>query len=279
MLVQCMNWAIPGSFADSYLYNHYKGICTYPNKLPLCLHYHNCDELLLVRRGVINNHIGNEITHHEGPCIIFNRAGEAHITEGPPDHIYERYNIRYPRTLMEQYDIPLSKMNSFLCPISAEGDILFDYAELLGKEYLAHGRTKEEEQGKTHLLIALLTKTYEIAREHQIDCADEKLLYIRSVIQYLHRNYKQNITIPSLTQRFYIGRTKLSEDFRAYTGTTVSGYIARLRVDHAKELLLSGESVKDTAAAVGFEYESHFINVFRKTTGVTPLQFKRNAST
>ena len=275
MKIEYCPWSIPGSFADSYRYNHHIGHCFFHASHPL--HYHNCDELLLVRQGVINNHIGNEVTHHEGPCIIFNRAGEVHLTEGPSEFIYDRYNIRYPRTLLEQYDIPLAKMNSFLCPIGAEGEILFDYAELLGKEHLAHGRTKEEEEGKTHLLIALLTKTYEIVREHQIDCPDEKRQYIHAVIQYLSINYNQNITIPALTQRFYIGRTKLSEDFRAYTGTTISNYIARLRVDHAKELLLSGESVKDVAATVGFEYESHFINVFHKITGMTPLQFRRNS--
>jgi len=268
------NWSFPGPFADSYRFNHYIGHCRFSHGAPL--HVHNCDELLLVRRGAFYNHIGNETTYHEGACIIFNRAGQEHITEGPADSVYDRYNIRYMSEMLEPSDVPLSKMDSFLCPIGAEGEILFDYAELLGKEYLARGRNKREEQGKQYLLLALLTKTYEIARGHQIEHLNESLLYIRAVIRFLHENYAENITIPDLMQKFYIGRTKLSADFRAYTGTTISNYITRLRVEHAKEILLSGASVKQTALAVGFEYESHFISKFRSITGITPLQYKRN---
>ena len=266
----------PAKYADTYRINYR---CEERFTPKNGLHTHNCDEILFVRSGNVENHLGNEMTKHSGACIIYNRAGDAHLTLNTHGCLYERYNIRYSRSVLEKQHICLPIMNSFLCPIGDEDRILFTYAELLFQEYTPLNRSPEAEHSKTLLLASLLCKAFKISQEYSMKTLPAYCAYIRGVLQHIFLHYSEELTLDTLSQMFFVGKTKLCRDFRMYTGTSLAAYITDLRVEHAKEFLMMGHSVRETAELVGYEYESNFIYSFRKTTGVTPLQFKRNANT
>ena len=243
------------------------------------IHTHNCDEILLVRQGNLKNHIGSEIICYNGPCIIYKKQGDPHLTLNVPGVMYQRYCIRYSRSVLEKQQIQLPIMNSVLCPIGTKDEILFTYAELLLQEYTPLDHSAEAEQAKTHLLSSLLIKIFKTAQEYAMDPLPPYCAYIRTVLEYIFTHYQENITLDKLARDFFVGKTKLCRDFRTYTGTSIAAYITNLRIEHAKDFLLAGNGVRETAERVGYEYVSNFIQVFSKTTGVTPLQFKRNANT
>ena len=60
-------------------------------------------------------------------------------------------------------------------------------------------------------------------------------------------------------------------------GCSVYEYVTMYRISHARELLLSRPDMKiqDVAGASGFSDASHFIAMFRKVTGTTPLDFRK----
>ena len=61
---------------------------------------------------------------------------------------------------------------------------------------------------------------------------------------------------------------------------TFHEYVAEVRVEHAKALLLnSSRSVGDVAFAAGFQTLSGFNHVFKAKTGMTPSQFRRTRQT
>ena len=57
------------------------------------------------------------------------------------------------------------------------------------------------------------------------------------------------------------------------TGGTAIGYIHSFVVEKGKSLMMSGHNVSETARLLGFEYVHHFNRIFKKVTGITPLQF------
>ena len=61
----------------------------------------------------------------------------------------------------------------------------------------------------------------------------------------------------------------------AATGGTAIGYIHRFLIAEAKNLLMRGVSVGETAALLGFGYPHHFSRLFKKMTGQTPTEFVR----
>ena len=276
MSVRRRGCQLPNNHADVYAIHHSCGQHRNVIQEPPALHFHNADELLLVRQGEFCHYIGNEPAFYTGPHMIFSPAGQPHITCGPTDTVYERYGIEYSRSMIKDVPIPLSGMKAFVCPIEESNDVLFTYAALLRQEYMRPKEEKADSRAEVYLLGALLLRTFEIAST-RVETIEPRLQYICGVQQYIREHITRPIPVKELTDAFFVCRAKLSRDFRDYTGTTIAGYIQLLRIEHAKELLRAGESVRGTSSALGFEYESTFISAFKSVAGMTPLQFKRTA--
>jgi AraC family transcriptional regulator len=80
----------------------------------------------------------------------------------------------------------------------------------------------------------------------------------------------------SLAREVGLHPVHVARVFRSHYGTTVAGYVRRLRVAWAQEQLLRpGATMADVALASGFADQSHFARVFRRLLGVTPGQWRR----
>jgi AraC family transcriptional regulator len=72
---------------------------------------------------------------------------------------------------------------------------------------------------------------------------------------------------------------QLTRGFRTSRGCSIGDYVARSRMDNAKRLLTTEESVKTIAYSMGFASPSGFCYAFRRATGETPRQFRQRVRT
>lgn len=71
-----------------------------------------------------------------------------------------------------------------------------------------------------------------------------------------------------------MSRWQYGEKFKALTGSTPTAYLAALRIERAKQLLMSQTSrIRDIAGRVGFGDEYYFSRRFKQMTGLTPTQY------
>jgi AraC-like DNA-binding protein len=97
-----------------------------------------------------------------------------------------------------------------------------------------------------------------------------------SVILYLHNNYAAKITIEQLTNHFHINRTTLTKNFNEATGMTIITYLNTLRIRVACILLRDTLlPISEIIEQVGFTENSHFIRTFKKYTGTTPTEYRK----
>ena len=86
----------------------------------------------------------------------------------------------------------------------------------------------------------------------------------------------EKFSIERLVAHVGYSRTHVFTLFRKATGLTPADYLTRLRIRRARELLRSTDlPAAEIAAACGFATPSAFNAVFKRTTGVTPISWRR----
>lgn len=68
---------------------------------------------------------------------------------------------------------------------------------------------------------------------------------------------------------------QLTRAFRTSRGCSIADYMTQMRIEAAKRRLATKESIKEIATSMGFSSQSTFTYAFRRTTGVTPNQFRK----
>ena len=70
----------------------------------------------------------------------------------------------------------------------------------------------------------------------------------------------------------------LSRIFKEVTGFTVTGYLHARRIQKARTLLVQGSmNISEISEAAGYENLTYFERVFRKHTGMSPLEYRNSA--
>ena len=81
--------------------------------------------------------------------------------------------------------------------------------------------------------------------------------------------------IDDMIQGFDVSRAHFFRAFRRETGQTPYGYHLQLCIRRAGDMLRNSDlSVKDIAAALGFQNPYHFSKLFKKKTGVSPRPYR-----
>lgn len=93
---------------------------------------------------------------------------------------------------------------------------------------------------------------------------------VSRVKSYLEENYLDNITLSEISAFAYMSQFHLIRVFKRHTGLSPYAYLELIRIKRAKEFLLTGKSIIDTAYELGFTDQSHFTKAFKRFTGTTP---------
>ncbi len=99
---------------------------------------------------------------------------------------------------------------------------------------------------------------------------------IAGIKQYINEHLAEDLSLARLAELFYFNASYLSRLFKAETGMSLSDYITESRVERAKQLL--GEyrlKIYQVSSAVGFDSQHYFTRFFKKSTGMTPYEFRR----
>ena len=96
------------------------------------------------------------------------------------------------------------------------------------------------------------------------------------VIQHINRHYRDDITNQSLGKLFGYHPNHLNRIVVQQTGMSVHHYLISCRINAAIELLQASDiKAAEIAEAVGFKDISHFLKYFKKATGKTTRDFRK----
>lgn len=102
---------------------------------------------------------------------------------------------------------------------------------------------------------------------------------LRRVIDFMHQHLARDIALADLARVACLSVFHFARAFRQATGTAPIAYLTELRVSRARELLAGpATSIEAIAQATGFSSGAGLARAFRRNTGVSPTQYRRQAT-
>lgn len=122
-------------------------------------------------------------------------------------------------------------------------------------------------------IAALASAANKLAAEQHITSGREERIV--EIISYIQNDYK-NVTLETLSEEFHLSKPYLSKYIKEKAGMTFQDVVKKERMKKARTMLReTGHTVETVAAEVGYENVEHFNRLFKKTYGMTPVQYRK----
>ncbi len=188
-------------------------------------------------------------------------------------------------------DAELAQLTAALCERGQSMDEVLDSAAMLMDELLEKligYPLSEEEQKKmtqysTENALRSCQSREEVQQYTTARCRElleiigayarkSRYKYVNQAKEYIHENYSNsNLSLNDVAEHTGISASYLSELFNEITGEKFSVYLAKYRVEKAKQLQnVTNLTVKEIGFQCGFNSSQNFIRVYKKYTGHTP---------
>lgn len=126
------------------------------------------------------------------------------------------------------------------------------------------------------LLHELMVRMYRASLRIVSGIHSNRMDLVADLKERLKRDYDQDITLESLAETYSISVSYLSHIFKDATGTPIMRYLLNCRIDAAKAYLAeSNLTVGEIAKICGFHDISNFGRTFKKETGLSPRQYRK----
>ncbi len=256
-----------------------------PCSMPL-YHFHDSYEIFYLLSGTRNYFINDRTYKVEKGDLVLINKGHLHKTTYGGSLMHERILIIFDEAYIQGIsslgaDIDLLQafhQNANLIRLQkAEQATVERYLFNIIKE------TKGKDSGhETYVRLAmgelLIFITRKATHTHSTSGVNGNHMHgkISEIILYLNTHYMKKITLESISEDFYISPYHLSRTFKKATGFTFTEYLNSLRIREAQRLLKeSFSNVSKIAEKVGYESQTHFGRVFKRITGLSPLQYRK----
>lgn len=103
--------------------------------------------------------------------------------------------------------------------------------------------------------------------------------YLMQALDFIDRNYHENITVVDIASYVGISRKTLNLVFASLTGFSPKDYLTYYRISKAVDLLKDQNlSIEMISASVGYNDQFYFSKQFKKNVGMTPSECRKRLS-
>lgn len=102
---------------------------------------------------------------------------------------------------------------------------------------------------------------------------------VQEIMKFIQNHYSdKNLSIQAIADHVGLSETYLCSLFKKSKGFTVKEFISEVRIEQAKALLHNGDiKLYEVALRIGISDPNYFTTFFKKSTGITPSEFKERA--
>lgn len=197
--------------------------------------------------------------------FLCGKPGQTRHSQLPIYCHYVHLRTEDPQLLQILHHLPDSCLLSDPAPVQS---IFRELASHTGDDLLTAGLVLK--------LLSILQQTtaVELRSHHAINRSHRATLMETEA--YIRNHLTEDLSLESLATRAQFSPSHFHRIFTAFFNQPPHEFITQCRIEAAQSALRSNESsLIDLAAACGFSSQSHFSAQFKKSTGQTPLQYRK----
>jgi AraC-like DNA-binding protein len=256
-------------------------------------HYHRGIEMLFVHRG-IGHLVLNRKMYTLGPgSIMFIQPFQLHrvhfeVSEQNP---YERTLLTFePTSFLSAFHMFPSTRRFFehmwkdelfnqVFQVSKDADMAYLSAVLEHFDHKLKGRSESEQQEVASMLIvALFEYLLPLAESGTAQRIPRTERHAETIMQWIEEHYAEPFSLDALAKDLHLSKHHISHLFRTETGSSITDYLIARRIRQACWLLKTeSDSIEQVGAQVGIPNFSYFCRLFKKTTDLTPKEYRNHA--
>jgi len=161
--------------------------------------------------------------------------------------------------------------------VSQKNDIII----LLDRILKERANNEADSEFLSHLLVmelfVLLSRALKMEWESSIKDKKFKLKeLINASINFINNNYERDISLADISKYVFLSPGYFTRAFKEETGLSPINYLIKVRIERAKEMLSeTNMKASEIAVSVGFSNQQRFNEMFRKITGLSPIQYRK----
>ena len=201
---------------------------------------------------------GNEIPHRKGLTLF--------ITPETKRQSTGRFSCFYIHFMPdESFKKLIENIKTFSC---VNEDFLVDYFLKIIDLY-----NQTDSDSRLELESTVLELLKLVLFERNTDRKDALLM--RKAAEYIEESFSKELDLERIAMRVSLSPTYFHKQFKTFFGVTPREYLTKVRIDHAKRLLLTSDmNFLEISSACGFSSQAYFNCIFKRATGFTPGDFR-----
>lgn len=248
------------------------------------IHWHDELEIIYVRKGTLSVWIdGQEYTAIDNSVYLVS-PGQLHLM-GTSNLTVDYYTILFPMEFVSfqtedalERDLmsPIRRRGMVFVKEIPKGKIREEICEIIERIIEMNNNSNNNDNLETRInllqIISLLVKnnllkSNSLGKNQNIQ---------KEMLTYIQQNYLRQLTLKDLSDTFHFSQKYISRFFKENFHITLFQYVNYLRLNHAKHLLETTDlSVTEISLHSGFSNVSYFIRSFKKSYGLSPLQYRK----
>jgi len=111
---------------------------------------------------------------------------------------------------------------------------------------------------------------------HQPENTEVIPTYVIELQEVLTTDFERKWTLDQLARRVAVNKYQMAKQFKKYIGLSPNEFLIVQRMNVAKyKLRIGNDAISQISRDVGIEDVSHFIELFKKREGITPLNYRK----
>ncbi|HSS19786.1 MAG TPA: AraC family transcriptional regulator [Pyrinomonadaceae bacterium] len=241
----------------------------YPQGSTLPRHFHESPYICFVLRGTYSETYERKVRACKPAMILYHPAGELHAQYFDNTRV-DLFRIEVNPARLQLTNYP---------DLSIDGCDFRDGAPV-GLAHRLYQEFREPDEVSPLAIEGLgLELIATIARDsrHRETTSRQLPSWLSRAHEIIKARFLEHLNLSEIAGDVSVHPVTLARAFRSHYHCTVGEMVRRERISFAcRELLSSGKTLADVAIAAGFYDQSHFARIFKKTTGITPTQYRAN---